>query len=243
MKRVTVFGLATLVAASLLGAESDPGEAVKSAASKLAEQANYSWKAATELGNYGSSTEGKSLKSGLIAISATMGQTTTEAFLQGSKAAVKTGDEDWQSLAELARAAGSTPGPRVFMVRRLQTFKAPAAEAADLAGKTKELKKDGEAYSGELTEAGAKDLLTFGGRRVGNAAEPKNAKGSVKFWIKDGLLAKYELKLQGTVNFNSQERDIDRTTTVEIKDVGTTKVEVPGAAKEKLAAPGPAGPQ
>jgi hypothetical protein len=240
MRRKIAFGLVALVAASVLGAESDPSEVVKSAAAKLAQESSYSWKAATELGNFSSATEGKSLKSGLIAITATMGETKTEALLLGNRGAVKTGDEDWQSLAELARAAGTTPGPRVFMVRRLQTFEAPANEAADLVGKAKGIKKDGEVYGGELTEAGAKDLLTFGGRRVGNAAEPKNAKGSVKFWIKDGLLSKYELKLQGTINFNKKQSDIDRTTTVEIKDVGTTKVDVPDPAKEKLAAPGPA---
>jgi hypothetical protein len=239
MRRKTVFGLVALVAASVLGADPEPSDVVKGAATKLAEQANFSWKAATELGNYRTTTEGKSLKTGLIAITVHMGQTTTEAFLMGKKGAVKSGGEDWQSLAELARAVGTTPGSRMFMVRRLLTFKAPATEAADLVSKTKEIKTEGDAYAGELSEAGAKDLLTFGGRRVGSAAEPKNAKGSVKFWIKDGLLAKYELKLQGTVNFNSRDTDLNRTTTVEIKDVGATKVEVPAPAKEKLTAPPP----
>ena len=56
----------------------------------------------------------------------------------------------------------------------------------------------------------------------------------MKFWIKDGELSKYEFKVQGKVSFNGNERDVDRTTTVEIKDVGTTKVEVPEDAKKKL---------
>jgi hypothetical protein len=60
------------------------------------------------------------------------------------------------------------------------------------------------------------------------------AKGSVKFWLKDGTLSKYETKVSGKINFNGNERDVDRTTTVEIKDVGTTKVEVPEEAKKKL---------
>lgn len=64
--------------------------------------------------------------------------------------------------------------------------------------------------------------------------EPKNAKGSVKFWIKDGMLSKYQTKVQGTVNFNGDDRDIDRTTTVEIKDTGTTKIEIPEAAQQKM---------
>jgi hypothetical protein len=36
------------------------------------------------------------------------------------------------------------------------------------------------------------------------------------------------------MDFNGNEIDLDRTTTVEVKDVGTTKVEVPEAAKKKL---------
>ena len=34
--------------------------------------------------------------------------------------------------------------------------------------------------------------------------------------------------------FNDNERDIDRTTTVEISNIGTTKVTVPPDAKSKL---------
>ena len=41
-----------------------------------------------------------------------------------------------------------------------------------------ELKKDGDVYSGDLTEAGAKAQFRFG--------TVTNPKGSVKFWIKDG---------------------------------------------------------
>lgn len=238
MKRKTVIGLATLAAATLLGAESSPKDTVTGAATKLAQQSNYSWKSKTEFGNFSGAAEGKSQKDGLVGLTMRFGENTTEAFLKDGKGAVKTGDQDWQSLTELANAAGGEPGPRQFLLRRLQNFKAPTAEATDLAGKTKELTQDGEAYASELTESGAKELLAFGGRRGGNAPEPKNAKGSVKIWVKDGQLAKYELKLQGTVNFNGEDRDIDRTTTVEIKDVGTTKVDVPAAAQKKLSGAG-----
>jgi len=80
-----------------------------------------------------------------------------------------------------------------------------------------------------------KELLTFGPRPGGgNGSTPSNAKGSVKFWVKDGVLAKYQFKVQGTMSFNGNDVDIDRTTTVEIKDVGSTTVEVPEAAKKKL---------
>jgi hypothetical protein len=240
MKPITVFGLVTFAAAAaLLAAESSPKEAVTGAAAKLTQQSSYSWNNTTEFGNFTSTSKGKIQKDGLVGFTMTFGENTIEAFLKDGKAAVKSGDQDWQSMAELASAAGSEPGPRQFLLRRLQNFKAPAADAGDLASKAKDLKKDGEAYASDLTEAGAKELLSFGGRRNANAPEPKNAKGSVKFWVRDGLLAKYELKLQGTVNFNGEDRDMDRTTTLEIKDVGTTKVDVPEAAKKKLSAPAP----
>lgn len=232
MKRNILLGIVMLAAGSLLAAEPGAKEDVTGAAKKLGEQGNYSWKSTMEAGNFNGSTDGKTDKEGLVCLSMTFGDNTTEAFVQAGKGAVKAPDQDWQSLSDLA--ANTDAGPRRFLVRRLQTFKAPAAEAADLADKTKELKKDGDAYAGDLTEAGAKDLVGFGGRRGGNAPEPKNAKGSVKFWTKDGVLTKYQLKVQGTINFNGEDRDIDRTTTVEIKDLGTTKIDVPEAAKKKM---------
>jgi hypothetical protein len=36
------------------------------------------------------------------------------------------------------------------------------------------------------------------------------------------------------MSFNGNDMDVDRTTTVEIKDVGTTKITVPEEASKKL---------
>ena len=56
----------------------------------------------------------------------------------------------------------------------------------------------------------------------------------MRFWLKDGALAKYEFNLQGSISFNGNDFDVNRTTTVEIKDVGSTKITVPDEAKKKL---------
>lgn len=74
----------------------------------------------------------------------------------------------------------------------------------------------------------------MGGRDGGNGPEISGAEGSAKFWVKDGTVAKYSFTVQGTMSFNGNDREINRTTTVEIKDVGTTKVEGPEEAKKKL---------
>jgi len=243
MKKNALFGTLALVAGSLIAADSGPKDDVRAAAGKLAANSNYSWKTTVETAGGGGGgggrfrpgpTEGKTEKDGFTFLSMTRGDNTMEAVLKGGKGALKTPD-GWKSLAEATEGGDGQPNPTRFIGRMLQNFKTPAAQAEDLAAKAKELKKSDDAYAGELTEEGAKELLTFGPRPGGgNAPTPGNAKGSVKFWVKDGVLAKYEFKVQGTINFNGNEVDIDRTTTVEIKDVGSTKVDVPEEAKKKV---------
>jgi hypothetical protein len=234
MKRNLLIGGLVLLAGSLLA--EDPKAAVTGAAKKLAESDNYSWKQTTENagggGFGGGAQEGKTQKGGYTWLSMTMRDNTIEAVKKGEKGAIK-GPEGWRSLSE---ASEGERGPATFMARRLQNFKNPAAQAEDLAGKVKELKQDGDAYSGELSEEAAKSLLMFGGRGGGggNGPEISGAKASAKFWVKDGLLTKYETKVKGTVSFNGNDRDVDRTTTVEIKDVGSTKIALPEQAEKKL---------
>lgn len=225
MKRQILFSAAIMLAGSLLAADSSPKDDIANAGKKLAEKPNYSWKATVvvpEGAQYRPGPmEGKTEKDGFTWVSISYGDNTTQFILKGEKAAITKPDGGWQSLAEM-----DTEGPGGFMGRMVKNFKAPAGQAAELAVGTKELKKDGDVYSGDLTEAGAKAQFRFG--------TVNNPKGSVKFWLKDGVLTKYEFKVQGKVTFNDNDMVIDRATTVEIKDVGTTKVSVPDEAKKKL---------
>jgi hypothetical protein len=242
MKKNLLLGMMTLMAGSLLAADSSPKDDVVNAATALGNQPNYSWHSASESpgggGFGGGPTEGKTEKDGYTWISLTRGDNTTEALIKGTNAAIKT-DNGWQTIAEAtADNGGGGFNPAMFIARALQNYKTPAIQAADLAGQVKELKKDAEVIDGDLTDDGAKALLSFRPRGGGGgnfpAPEITNAKGSVKFWIADGQLTKYEIHISGTVSFNGNDRDIDRTTTVEIKDVGTTKIEAPDDAKKKL---------
>jgi len=232
MKRNILFGAITLAVGTLLAADS-PKDDITSAAKKLGDKANYSWTSTVTVPE-GSRfrpgpTEGKTERDGVTHLTMSFGDNKSQAFLKGDKGAVSDPDGGWRSLAELE----NFEGPGRFFGRMFRNFKAPAAQAADLAEHAKELKKDGDAISGELDEEIAKELLTFRGRG-GDGPTVSNSKGSAKFWVKDGMLAKYEFKVQGKVTFNGNERDVDRTTTVEIKDVGTTKVDVPEEVKKKL---------
>ena len=235
MKRNTLFTAMALLAGSLLAADSSPKDDVASAAKKLGEKPNYSWKT-TVVVPEGSQfrpgpTNGKTEKDGFTHVTSSFGDNTAQTVLKGDKGAVTNQEGEWQSLAEVEQEEGFGRF-RAMMARNLRT---PAVQAAELAAATKDLKKDGDAYSGELTEEGAKTFLSFRPRGAGGDGPAiSNAKGSVKFWLKDGELSKYEFKVSGKVSFNGNDRDVDRATTVEIKDVGTTKIEVPEAAKKKL---------
>lgn len=246
MLRSVFLGTVALLAGTALAADA-PKDEVQNAAKKLADASGYSWKQTTENAGGGGGgggggrfrpgpTEGQTEKDGFTLLKLTRGDNTVEVVLKGGKGAIKT-EDGWKSLEEAAQDdGGGQPNPGRFMAMMMRNFKAPATQAEELAGKVKELSKSEDAYSGDLTEEGAKSMLMFGRRGGGNGNGPEisNAKGSAKFWTKDGVLSKYEYHVQGTVSFNGNDRDIDRTTTVEIKEIGSTKVDVPEDAKKKL---------
>jgi hypothetical protein len=235
LKKIATAMLVLLGSTTALWA--DAKDDVQDAAKKLAESANYSWTTSMESGQFSSSVSGKTEKDGFTSLSMTFGDNTSEAVIKGSKAAIKT-DDGWKSAEDAAQqSGGGQPNPVMFVARMVQTFKTPAAIAEEYAGKTTDLQKTDDGYSGQLTEEAAKELLSFRRRNAAATTQPsqaKNAKASVKFWVKDGVLSKMQYQVTGTVTFNDQDRDIDRTTTVEIKDVGSTKVDAPDEAKAKL---------
>lgn len=236
MKKLILCSAMVVMAGSLFAA--DAKEELTAAAKKLGEQANYSWTTTVTVPEGAmfrpGPTEGKVEKDGLLYIKTSFGDNTMEFVKKGDKAAFTNRDGEWQSLAD----AEGEQGPGRFMARMVRNQQPPTEQATNILAGVKELKKDGEALAGDMTEEGAKELMQF--RRGGGGGDGgptiSDAKGSAKFWIKDGMLSKFEFKVTGKMEFNGNEMDQDRTTTVEIKDVGTTKVEVPEGAKSKLAA-------
>jgi hypothetical protein len=256
MKRNILCAALLLMAGPLLAADKDD---VSAAIAKLAGADSYSWTSTNVNANPapgggggrgrggfgGGPASGKALKSGLIAVTNPTrgGGPPTEAYVQGTNGAFQTQD-GWQSVADALKDDGSGGfNPARFRAMRLQGTQTPAAQAKTLLDAAKSVVKKDDAYTADLTEDGAKALLQFPGfgrgGGAGGAGAPQititDAKASVKFWIKDGMLTRYEIKSTGKSQFGENDPvDIDRTTTVEIKDVGATKIEVPDEAKKKL---------
>ena len=246
-QRLRLSAVAFLATSSFaLSGYATPNDDLASAAKKVADAGSYSWKSTVENAGGGGGggrgpggpTEGQMNKDGVTHLTITRGENTIEAYAKGDKGAIKTPD-GWKSLEEATADDGSGQrNPNRMIARVLQNFKDPAAQVIAMASDIKDLKEADGAWEGTIGEEGAKKLLAFGGRRPNADANAgpqiSNAKGSAKFWIKDGALAKMEYTVQGTMSFNGNDREINRKTTVEIKDVGSTKIDVPEDAKKKM---------
>jgi hypothetical protein len=237
---LVLFGSASLACA----AEKDD---IQAAVKKLSDS-GYSWKQTSEGGGGGGgggqargggTVEGKFQADGLTWVSRTGGNNTTVFIIKGDKGAIKAGDADWVSLDDAQNDQNNQAAQRA--ARGAKALKVPTVQASTLVESVKDFSKADDAYSADLSEDAIKQLMTFGGGRRGgangnanaNAPQISNAKGTVKVWINDGALTKIVYNVQGTISFNGQDRDINRTTTIEFSEVGTTKIDVPADAKQK----------
>lgn len=214
-----------------LTAQAAPKDDAQAAVKKLADAKSYSWKTTSEGGFGGGVQEGKTEKEGLTSVVITFRENKWEVIKKGEKGAIKV-EDTWKTFEEAAEGGQEgQPNPGRFIGLMMRNQKLPAALAADLVSKMKEVQKTDDGWSGELTEDAAKELLTF--RRGGNA-QIANAKANAKLSAKDGVLSKIVYQVEGTVTFNNEDRDINRTTTIEISEVDSTKVEVAEEAKKKV---------
>ena len=246
MLRRVLFGAAAVLACSAVVVSADPKDDITAAVQKLADSPNYSWTTTTEGGMNRGPTEGKTQKDGLTTLSMAMRDNTMEVIVQGDKAAVKTAD-GWKSAAELMSGGddgGGPPPPERMAAMMARNIRTPATQAKENIDKLTNIQKTDDGYSADLSPDAATQMLSFRRRPTATTAtsQPDNApqmqvsgaKGSVKISIKDGIVSKIVMHLTGTITFNDNTRDVDRTTTTEIKDVGTTKIDVPDEAKAKL---------
>jgi hypothetical protein len=219
------------VAAPLIARAAEPDllQAIKAAAQALADQKSYTWVSTGRSEGNGvswdqSPTVGQIEKGGY-------GFFKLEIFGYAVKVAAK-GEKRVQNIEGSWLSPEELTGDRAWIGRGLKAWVPPTAEAASLAGGATQLSKQPDgSLAGPLSEEAVKALVA-GSRKT----PTRGIKGSVKFWLKDGVLTKYEFNCR-CLDFTGIDGNLyeyNRTTTVEIKDVGTTKVAVPEEAKKKL---------
>jgi len=235
MKTRIALPLGLLAAGALFAADSGLTNSVTDAIAKLKGQAHYRWTATVVLPGMEFTPrpmQGQAEKDGYALVSQEMNDNTLQAVFKGDQTAIKVGDQ-WQQLSE-AEGVGARVG---WFLARTRTA---AYEAEKLLAQVKALKAgDGGLLSGDLTDAGAKEMLYMGPRRPNAEQAPpalKNVKASVKFWLKDGALAKFESQVKGTVAFGAdqEEREVEVIRTVVIQNAGDTPIAIPAEAKKIL---------
>lgn len=248
MLRRVLLGTILLLAGSAM-AFAAPKDDVQAAAKKLSAASNYSWKeilpptASANGDNAGGRRAGRGAfgfagpiegktADGYVMVKAGTGDAVIETITKGDKTIVKT-QVGWKTPEELQNAQepnGNGGRGRGGITGRIR---APGGQAVTVVKYVGDLKEVDGAYQGDLSEVGAKGFL-MGGRRTGNGPEIRDARGTAKFWLKDGNLTKYEYHVTGTISLNGNERPMERTVTIEISDVGRTKISLPDDAKKKL---------
>lgn len=234
MKVLRLFQRFFVFSVSIVSAVAAPMDDIRIGIQNLDAAPNYSWKSVTKsknstLSSAQSPIEGRTERGGFTYFQFVMGGNPVAVALTGGRAAIKT-ESEWVSDSELQ-------GDQAWIARRLQAFKPPAVEAIDLIEKAESLKKGWRGvYSGNLKASGVSELLLDRSRDKSSATVAPGAEGTFKLWVKKGRLAKYEFRIKGKMVLKDygQQFDIDRTTTVEIDKVGSTRVAVPAQAKQKL---------
>lgn len=241
-------------------AAATPADDLAAAAKKLSEAPNYSWTATTEMANSqfpAIPMEGAAEKGGFTVTTRTFNGNVSQTVRKGTELVMQNREGEWVTMEEMraqfgggqrgggggapGAAPGSTGGQRGgaggrggFGGGMFGGGGNPAEVVTGLAAKIKDLKTVDNVLVASASGEEAAALLTPTGGR-GGPGGPKYSSVTWKFWLKDGSLAKYSTHTVGTFSMpNGDEREIDSTTTVEVKNVGTTKVEVPEAAKKKF---------
>ena len=160
MKKNITFILTALFVAPLFAADSSPRDEITNAAKKLSEQSSYSWRTTVVVPEDAQfkpgPTDGKTEKDGFTWVSITIFDNKMESFFKLPKGVIKQEDE-WKTLEEFDKEEGWARFPAAI-IRNLRT---PAKEVADLLAGAKELKKEGEVISADLTEEGARTCRLF----------------------------------------------------------------------------------
>jgi hypothetical protein len=236
---ITLSALAALGSTTTWAGEAE--DKLSDAVKKLADAANYTWTSSTEISGAPmrlSPTTGKTEKGGFTHLATEAFDNSIEVVRKGTNGVIKIADEPWKSPSELPEPnfGGGMPDPAsmgAMFGRRLMAARTPSDDIEAALKRMKPLKIESDGISGEFTEQGIQEYLKES-RRGRRFSEPKNAKGTVRVWIKDGVLVKSVLDTEATMEGPQGEMTMQTITTTEVKDVGTTKVVVPEDAKKKL---------
>jgi hypothetical protein len=93
------------------------------------------------------------------------------------------------------------------------------------------LQGDGDTITGSLSDLGAQLLLVRDGQ---DDIRPLAAAGSFRLQIKNGIVVKYSLKLEGLLEVGGRRVHVHQISHTVVKNIGTTRLEAPPEARHRL---------
>jgi len=202
---------------------------------RLEQQPSYLWTSEDEVSeetrfNAGP-TRGTTVRAGKTHVSISFGPRSTQVVIDGEKAAVTNRDGRWETVW-LSDQGYSSAGFSASIARGIQT---PVEEVKELVPALISLDEIGGELVGALPADVAKDRLAT--RRGADAV--RDAKGTVRFSISEGLLSRVVVRVEGKLIDDDRVREVWRETTIELTDIGTAKLDLPSGATEALKRPIP----
>lgn len=111
----------------------------------------------------------------------------------------------------------------------------PHEELGVIVSSHHEFKVEGDIVTGTLTDLGAQLLLVHDGQKE---ITPLAAAGTFKLWLRGGMVAKYQVRLEGVLDVATpkgrRKIEVHQTAETTLKDIGTTTFEVPESARKQL---------
>lgn len=247
--------------ASVLGvvlAQANPADRMALAAMRLAEQPNYTWTSVVTDDAQSYAIEGKT-RDGYTWLRLPMVPTLArrlgrdadveiEAFFRGGDNAVIRTERGWHTLNELPKRAhdwrhgspsrGARYGGSSFSEENSRPYSnaqfglaRPHDELAVIVSSYVDLKASGDLVAGTLTDLGAQLLLVRDGQ---DHIEPLCAAGTFTLLIKNGVVVRYLLRLEGILLVERRKVHVRQASSTTIGEIGTTRFSVPDEAARKL---------
>jgi hypothetical protein len=235
---------ASAAAVASIAPGGDPVSDVQDATKKFAAADDYSWTCIGRRGLGGDEVVDGKTQNGVIAQAVTFRNNTSSVLIKGDNAVVKT-VFGWTPADVIINATPNygnrnTPNLNFYPAYLTKGYKAPAVVVAGLLNYLQNIRVTADGYSADLAADGAAQLLmhtrTY---NLDRTAVPKisDATGTIKLSIADGALTGYEAHASGTSTFGTSGRAVDQTFIVQIKDVGSTTVDVPPDALAAMTGP------
>ena len=257
MVRSALLAFGLVLAIGVLAAGATPRDDVAAAIQKLADSGDYAWRtvpfaedAAPPDADFETiparfeqtaqdQIEGKVQKDGLVALRAQIGDAVVGFYMHHAHMAIQTTQGQWTSETQLlSQGYLSIPDQ---LLTQAEFLLPPAVEARQYFERIQNIHREGDAYVGEIPQDAAIAMLEERKRKQNDGKEWRlaEAKATVKFWISDGVLSKYQV--HWTIDpyicvfgLNEWANESDITETTAISDNGKTTIHLPPEAEAEL---------